>query len=267
MANPQKENGYVATATELFEALLKFRIPGELRQVFDAIIRKTYGFNKKEDYIAGSQICEMTDLKKQNVSRSLSKLITNKLVIKTDYSSGKGNKLKINKDYEAWIPFVIKNDDRKKSNQKRLLKSSKQITKVIRSDDSKSSELMDTIDNRHSIDKLKTRDSPAQNARMFFKGVEDLKNNHIETVEGQQTKLFLQKLQERYPEAPKRVLWDEIVKFWSYWTELNATGRKTRWEKENVFQVERRLGTWFSKIKDFQSKQNPKGNYSPSKIH
>ncbi len=84
MANPQKENGYIAIATELYEAMISFRIPGECEQVLKVIFRKTYGYNKKEDSISNSQFCLLTKLPKGNVSRSLSKLITNKVVIRSD---------------------------------------------------------------------------------------------------------------------------------------------------------------------------------------
>lgn len=271
MANPQKENGYVPIANEIMDALGRFRIPGECRQVLDVIFRKTYGFNKKEDAIANSQFVEFTGMKKGNVSRSLSKLITNKIVIRSDNTSKDGSILKINKDYQAWIPFVIRSDNKikkKKVLSKRQPKLSKVITPVIRSDNKVLSEVMDTKDNKQLKDTLqKTGEkTPSQNAKSFFKGIKDLKAN-IESDESKATKVFLQRLQEMHPEAPKRLLWDEIQRFWSYWTELNATGRKERWEKQETFQVERRLGTWFSKIKDFQSKDKSKGNYSPNKIY
>lgn len=267
MASPQKENGYVAIATELFEAMIRFRIPGECEQVFKLVIRKTYGFNKKEDKIANSQFVDATGMKKGNVSRALSKLITNKLVIRSDNNSKDGNTYKINKDYQEWIPFIIRSDNKKKKLSKRQPKLSKEITNVIRSDNKVLSEVMDTIDNNHIKDTIqKTGKTPSQNAKSFFNGVGDLKEKKSSS-EAEATKQFLQKLQEKYPDASKRILWDEVVKFWSYWTELNATGRKERWEKQDAFQVERRLGTWFSKIKDFQSKEKSKSNYSPDKIH
>jgi hypothetical protein len=37
MASPQRENGHVEIANELFDALCRFRIPGEARQCLDAI--------------------------------------------------------------------------------------------------------------------------------------------------------------------------------------------------------------------------------------
>jgi|GEM_PF-2481758 len=100
MENVQTENGYTKIANELLDALCAFRIPGELRQVLDCVIRKTYGFHKKEDWISHSQIVQMTKMKKGNVSRELSKAITHKLVVIVS-----DNKLKLNKNYKEWISF------------------------------------------------------------------------------------------------------------------------------------------------------------------
>jgi phage replication O-like protein O len=99
MANPQKENGYIKIADEIMEEFCRFRIPGSIRQIIDCILRKTYGWQKKEDWISHSQLVQMTGMKKGNVSRELSKAITHRLVIIID------NKLKFNKNYEEWISF------------------------------------------------------------------------------------------------------------------------------------------------------------------
>lgn len=100
--SPQLENGYVKIANEIMDALCRFRMSGEVRQVVDCVLRKTYGWNKKEDWIAQSQIVEMTGLSKGSVSRELSKAITHKIVIVHD------NQLKLNKNYKEWIGFIGK---------------------------------------------------------------------------------------------------------------------------------------------------------------
>jgi hypothetical protein len=51
----------------------------------------------------------------------------------------------------------------------------------------------------------------------------------------------------------------ELDKFVSYWSELTKDGKRQRWQLEKVFEVSRRLGTWFSKINSFQPKQYGKG--------
>lgn len=48
----------------------------------------------------------------------------------------------------------------------------------------------------------------------------------------------------------------EIQKFTLYWTELNSTGTKQRWEKEKTFEVKKRLATWLSKVGNFKGQQS-----------
>ena len=86
MANPQTEDGYLKIALEIQDAFCRTRIPGEERQVLDAIIRKTYGWHKCEDKISMGQIAQMTGMKRPNVARALKNLISKKIVtvIKSD---------------------------------------------------------------------------------------------------------------------------------------------------------------------------------------
>lgn len=97
---PQLENGYLKIANELVEALSGIRIPGEANQVLWVIIRKTYGFNKKEDAISLSQFVLATGLKKQHVLRAIAKLLNINIIIKKD--NGRINKYGINKDFSTW---------------------------------------------------------------------------------------------------------------------------------------------------------------------
>ncbi len=100
-ASPQKENGYTAIANKIMEALAIIRIPGEARQVLDAIFRKTYGWNKKEDRISLSQLRKMTNLKDCHIIRARKKLILmNLITIKKD---PQGSVIyKFQKDYTKW---------------------------------------------------------------------------------------------------------------------------------------------------------------------
>jgi len=125
MANPQKEKGGTIIASEVMEALCKFRIPGEVRQIVDVVIRQTWGWNKKEDWISNSQFVEKTGMRKGNVCRSLSKAITHRLVIQSD------NGYRFNKDYESWLSF-----------ERTVIISA---TKVIKKDNKLLSKVRDTI--------------------------------------------------------------------------------------------------------------------------
>ena len=140
IVNPQIENGHTDIANEILDYLCSFRIPGECRQVFDAIMRKTWGWHKKEDRIAESQLVEMTGINRQNVWRSISKLKKHGLVIKTDC------KLRINKNYIEWKPFL-------QSKQTAIKMQSKVITLAIKTDYKMQSKVTDTKEKKETIQK------------------------------------------------------------------------------------------------------------------
>lgn len=101
------------------------------------------------------------------------------------------------------------------------------------------------------LPKLKTP-PPSHKAIQFFMGVQHLRDKKT-SLEADEVRDFLLSLTNKYPKVSKQTMWEEIRKFEMYWTELNATGTKERWQKEPTFQVERRLVTWFSKKKEFSS--------------
>jgi phage replication O-like protein O len=132
MSNPQAENGHTDIANEIFDALARIRIPGEARQVMDFIIRKTWGWHKKEDCIALSQFVDGTGLSKVAVCKAIQKLIGMNLII-----TQKGNDLYtsycFNKHYDLWKPLP-----KKVTNIGRVLKgrvSIKDIKKGVRERD------------------------------------------------------------------------------------------------------------------------------------
>jgi phage replication O-like protein O len=108
MASPQLENGYIRIATEILDHLCTIRISGEARQVLDFVIRKTYGFSKKEDRIALSQFVKGTGLKKSTICKAIKKLEVMNLIAITQ----KGNEIDktygINKDFDSWRPLPKK---------------------------------------------------------------------------------------------------------------------------------------------------------------
>ena len=96
MANPQVENGHTKIANEILEQLVKLHLTPNQWQVLLCILRKTYGFHKKVDYIANCQIVEATGLCKSVVSRSLNALEGMKLIER------KGKDIGFQKDWEKW---------------------------------------------------------------------------------------------------------------------------------------------------------------------
>ncbi len=106
MANPQVENGYTKIANEIMEALAKIRIPGQAYQVMLVILRKTYGFNKKEDIISLGQFAKAIGTQRPTVLRAIYKLLDMNLIIKKD--NGTDIKYMFNKDFETWKPLSKK---------------------------------------------------------------------------------------------------------------------------------------------------------------
>ena len=96
MANPQKEDGHVDIANEIVEVLAKTYLSSYESQVLWAIFRKTYGWHKKGDWIANTQISKMTGIAESHISSTIKRLIQRKIIIRVD------KKLSFQKDYEKW---------------------------------------------------------------------------------------------------------------------------------------------------------------------
>jgi phage replication O-like protein O len=113
MANPQTENGYTRISNEILDALVKINIGGKKQQLLWLIIRKTYGFHKKQDRISLTQFSKHTEMEMRDVCRCLKQLETMKIIIKI--KNNKGNVYSLNKDYDQWTEMtVVKNDNGQK---------------------------------------------------------------------------------------------------------------------------------------------------------
>lgn len=97
MASPQTENGYTAIANELLERLYHCPLNGSEFRVCLMVLRKTYGYKKKDDWISLTQFEKGTGLKRANICRTLKELVANKLLLKS------GKTLRFNKNYEQWL--------------------------------------------------------------------------------------------------------------------------------------------------------------------
>lgn len=62
------DDGYTRLANELYEELIGANLTKNQAKVAHAYCRKTYGFNKKMDRIADTQIAKMTRLPRQKVN-------------------------------------------------------------------------------------------------------------------------------------------------------------------------------------------------------
>ena len=146
MVNPQKEQGFTPIANELLEAFYKCKLTEYERCVVMCLWRKTYGWQKKEDWVSNSQIQEETGIALPNITRTL-KSLKKKNVVKKDT-----NRSRVNKMYGEWIVEWRIVPDR----------LSHQITQVISPDNQKLSLQIPTKEKRNYT---KTKSEPNGSAQ------------------------------------------------------------------------------------------------------
>ncbi|MCX5829308.1 MAG: conserved phage C-terminal domain-containing protein [Deltaproteobacteria bacterium] len=149
MTSPQVENGYLIIANEIAERFCNYRISGEEWLVLWAILRKTYGWQKKEDRISLSQFAAITGLKRQTVLRALRKLASKGIITIIKNDDTQVNTYRFNKHFDEWVPLSKKTTVIKKDNRV----ESKKITGVIKDDNKLSSFLGHTKDNKNTSTK------------------------------------------------------------------------------------------------------------------
>ncbi|MBU9360808.1 replication protein, partial [Burkholderia multivorans] len=102
-SNPQLEEGYTRIANELYEAILRFGFTQRQLLVLLTVLRKTYGYGKKEDDMSASQIATMCAMHRPHVSAVLGELGRMNVITK---SPGRfGLMLGVNKKYGEWLPL------------------------------------------------------------------------------------------------------------------------------------------------------------------
>ncbi|MFC4699364.1 replication protein [Glaciecola siphonariae] len=117
------ENGYDRLAHELTNALAvnEPKLSGCEFQVVHAIISKTYRYHKKTDWIASTQLSEITGMSKAHTSKTLKSLLLKKVIVKN------GKNIGVNTTVSEW----------KKIASCKKQKLTNQATKVNRLDNSK----------------------------------------------------------------------------------------------------------------------------------
>jgi len=105
---PQLEDGYIRIANEIVDKLISYRISGEEWQILLVVLRKTYGFHKKEDHISLSQFQKYTGLKRPNVIRGIKKLVAKKILGSIKKDTSISNLYWFNKQFKNWQPSIKK---------------------------------------------------------------------------------------------------------------------------------------------------------------
>lgn len=107
MANPQKENGFFSIANEIAEHLMEIPLGGSEWRILICVLRKTYGWNKKEDWISLTQFENATKLSRPTVVKALKNLCLRGILVKTALLA-----YSLQKDWEKWVvkpPLLVKN--------------------------------------------------------------------------------------------------------------------------------------------------------------
>ena len=125
MASPQIEDGFTPIANELLEQMVALNLPPNQWQILMYIIRKTYGFRQKTDYIANCQIVDATGLTKSTVSRGVRARENANIITRN------GRYIGVQKDWERW-QIVVKTDN--KSCQSEQQKLANRTTAVVNLD-------------------------------------------------------------------------------------------------------------------------------------
>ena len=104
MANPQKENGYTAIANEILEILINSGLNGTEIACVLLVIRKTYGYNKKQDQISVSQFEKHIPSSKRAIQNALKvlQLVQILTLVKKGNSKISSNVWAFNKNYTEW---------------------------------------------------------------------------------------------------------------------------------------------------------------------
>lgn len=101
MASPQIKGGYTKIANEILEALSLINLSAYEWRVLIFIIRKTYGFHKKTDWISLSQFKKALSIRRRHIHRALKSLSSKQVII-----TYRGDRFKISygfqKNYSKW---------------------------------------------------------------------------------------------------------------------------------------------------------------------
>jgi len=161
------------------------------------IWRKTYGWQKKEDWISNSQILEETGIALPNITRTIKSLVGKKILTRN------GKKVGVNKNYEEWVV-----------EWRRL---SHQTTKVISPDNQKLSHQIPTKERKKLSKEIVEANASTplkdkENNMAWNNQSDDFEEGVVNYDEDGEIKPEKKKSTRKYPNAPEvRKLFQEIL--------------------------------------------------------
>ena len=101
------DDGFTRIANELLEAVMHAGLSQHQLLVLMAIMRKTYGFNKKSDWVSNEQLSELTGILPHKCSAAKSVLVKRGILTQT------GRVIGINKTVSEWSSLPVKGTEKK----------------------------------------------------------------------------------------------------------------------------------------------------------
>ena len=150
-------DGFCAVPTEIIDAMASGHLTAREFKILCAVIRKTYGWNKEQDSISGSQLEALTGIRRQEASMVLVGLIEKGVLIRL---GGSRSPLKVNLDVDSW--------NTEKQSKPDNITAAKQAEKDRVTTSSELSSLTTkyshrvTTKARHTIDNIDTMNTPAE---------------------------------------------------------------------------------------------------------
>lgn len=95
------ESGYMRIANSLQDKIIQFDFSKRQYKLIGAIMRKTFGYNKKKDIISRSQLAEMTGLDPSSISKATEELAAMKVIFKRQVRDS--YEYEINTALNEWI--------------------------------------------------------------------------------------------------------------------------------------------------------------------
>ncbi|SAV24161.1 phage replication protein O [Klebsiella pneumoniae] len=101
------DDGFTRIANELLEAVMRAGLSQHQLLVFMAVMRKTYGFNKKSDWVSNEQLSELTGILPHKCSAAKSVLVKRGILTQT------GRVIGINKTVSEWSSLPVKGKEKR----------------------------------------------------------------------------------------------------------------------------------------------------------
>lgn len=95
------DDGFTRTANAIQDQLCQLDISGSQFQILNAIIRSTYGYNKKQDRFTNTYLAELTGISEKSVRKALEALTERKIITCT--KSGIMKLVAVNKVVSEWV--------------------------------------------------------------------------------------------------------------------------------------------------------------------